>query len=164
MMTRYPLAAVVGQEELKMGLLLNAVNPAVGGLLVRGEKGTAKSTAVRGMAELLPEIRVAGCRFSCDPDAGGELCPDCCRGLVAGPPRSRPVRLVNLPLNAAEDRVVGAIDFSRAIRSSTATLQPGLLAEAHRGILYVDEVNLLDDHIVDLILDAAASGRNIVER
>ncbi len=164
MMTLYPLAAVVGQEELKLGLLLNAVNPAVGGVLVRGEKGTAKSTAVRGMAELLPEIRVAGCRFSCDPDAGGEQCPDCCRGLVAGPPRSRPVRLVNLPLNAAEDRVVGAIDFSRAIRSSTATLQPGLLAEAHRGILYVDEVNLLDDHIVDLILDAAASGRNIVER
>lgn len=161
----YPFSALVGQEDLQLGLLLNAINPAIGGILIRGEKGTAKSTAVRGLAQLLPEIEtVAGCRFSCDPSVSEELCPDCRNKNVTLPTEMRKVRLVNLPLNATEDRVVGGIDFSRAIQTGEAVLQPGLLADAHRSMLYVDEVNLLDDHIVDLVLDAAASGKIVVER
>ncbi len=161
----YPFAAIVGQDELKQSLLLNAINPHIGGVLVRGEKGTAKSTAVRALAYLLPEIDVVrGCVFSCVPDTGAAMC-DRCRGSdqpLAGVRRK--VRVVNLPLNATEDRVAGGIDFSLAVRRGRRTLQPGLLADAHRGILYVDEVNLLDDHIVDMILDASASGENIIER
>lgn len=161
----FPFAALLGQEELKLGLLLNAINPAIGGILIRGEKGTAKSTSVRGLAELLPEIAVAeGCRFSCDPNLPGELCSDCQRDGRNTTSTRRKVQLINLPLNATEDRVTGGIDFSRAIQQGETVLQPGLLAEAHRSMLYIDEVNLLDDHIVDLILDAASSGRNVVER
>ncbi len=161
----YPFAALVGQEELKLGLLLNAVNPAVGGILIRGEKGTAKSTAVRGLTALLPEIEVVkGCCFCCDPAKPEELCEYCLQqgdGLIK---MTRQVQLVNLPLNVTEDRLVGGMDFGGAIREGRAVLEPGLLADVHRGMLYVDEVNLLDDHIVDLVLDASASGMNVIER
>ena len=160
----YPLAAIVGQETLKRCLLLNAVNPGIGGVLIRGEKGTAKSTAVRALATLLPEIRVIeGCAFSCSPDRLEELCFGC-RQFSSHRTSRRKVRVVNLPLNATEDRVAGGIDFSLAIKTGRRDLSPGLLAAAHRGILYVDEINLLDDHLVDIILDAAASGWNRLER
>jgi magnesium chelatase subunit D len=165
-MTRiYPLAAIVGQDELKLGLMLNAVNPTIGGVLIRGEKGTAKSTAVRALTELLPELEVvSGCRFSCNPARQDELCFECQENKGNLASNSRLARLINLPLNATEDRVAGGIDFSSTIKNGKAILQTGLLAEAHRAILYIDEVNLLDDHIVDLILDSAASGRNVIER
>ena len=161
----YPLAAIVGQEELKLALMLNAVNPAVGGVLIRGEKGTAKSTAVRALADLLPEIEVvAGCPFGCDPHRPERLCSACRQRSGPLETARRRIKVVDLPLNATEDRVAGGIDFSLAIVRGRRALAPGLLAEANRGILYVDEVNLLDDHIVDIILDAAAEGENIVER
>jgi magnesium chelatase subunit D len=161
----YPFAAIVGQEQLKLALILNAVNPRIGGLLVRGEKGTAKSTTVRALAALLPEIEVfRGCPYGYGPGLEKTGCNVC--GLCL-PPRTgvrRRVRVVTLPLNATEDRVVGGIEFDLAVRTGRRAMQPGLLARAHRGILYVDEVNLLDDHIVDVILDAAASGENRIER
>ncbi len=161
----YPFSAIVGQERLKLSLLLNAVNPAVGGVLIRGEKGTAKSTAVRALAGLLPEINVvADCQFNCDPAQPGLVCDNCRAGEEERTYRRIKVPLVNLPLNATEDRVSGGINFGRAVRSGESRLDPGLLAGANRGILYVDEVNLLDGHIVDIILDAAATGMNIVER
>ena len=161
----YPFGAIVGQEQMKMALILNAVNPKVGGVLIRGEKGTAKSTAVRALAALLPPIKVReGCPYSCDPDDAGKWCPLCQQDSSGRAIGLRRTRVVTLPLNATEDRVAGGIDFHSALKKGTRILQPGLLADAHRGILYVDEVNLLDDHIVDIILDAAASGRNVVER
>jgi len=160
----YPFSAIIGQEQLKLALILNAVNPVIGGVLIRGEKGTAKSTTVRALAALLPRIKVnAGCPYSCDPDED-ELCDDCRQGLNAGPAVWQRSRVITLPLNATEDRVAGGIDFNLAVKKGVRILQPGLLAKAHRGILYVDEVNLLDDHIVDIILDAAASGLNVIER
>lgn len=163
MSTPYPFTAIVGQDDLRLGLLLNAVSPAVGGVLVRGEKGTAKSTAVRALAALMPEVRVVpGCRFSCDPAAPDPACPD---GLhEAGPGISREARTVELPVGASEDRLVGALDIERALSEGVKAFEPGLLADAHRGILYVDEVNLLHDHLVDLLLDAAAMGASYVER
>jgi magnesium chelatase subunit D len=161
----YPFAAIVGQEKLRTALLLNAVNPACGGILIRGEKGTAKSTAVRALAALLPPITVIdGCAYSCDPDRPEEYCPYCRETVGRHRLVRRPIRVVDLPLNATEDRVTGGIDFNAALKSGQRVFQPGLLAAAHRGILYVDEVNLLDDHLVDIILDAAASGWNRVER
>jgi magnesium chelatase subunit D len=161
----YPFSAIVGQEKLKKALILNAINPSIGGVLIRGEKGTAKSTAVRSLAALLPEIRViAGCPFSCDPDNPSEWCERCKSLNPPLPVISRRIPVVTLPLNATEDRVVGSIDFEKAIRSGERHFHPGVLARAHRGILYIDEVNLLDDYIADLILDAAASGVNRVER
>jgi len=161
----YPFSAIVGQEKLKKALILNAINPAIGGVLIRGEKGTAKSTAVRALAALLPEIRViSGCPFYCDPDNPSEWCERCRNLDPPLPVVSRRIPVVTLPLNATEDRVVGSIDFERAIRSGERHFHPGVLAKAHRGILYIDEVNLLDDYIADLILDAAASGVNRVER
>ena len=163
----YPFSALVGQADLRLALVLAAINPAVGGVLIRGEKGTAKSTAVRGLAAVLPEIRVVdGCVYGCDPDAPREWCPRCGRRCEPGaaPVVRRPVQVVTLPLNATEDRVAGGIDFEAALQSGRRRVQPGLLAAAHRGILYVDEVNLLDDHIVDVILDAAAAGRHRIER
>jgi magnesium chelatase subunit D len=161
----YPFAAIVGQESLKQSLLLNAVNPGIGGVLIRGEKGTAKSTAVRALAALLPQVDVVtGCAFSCGTDAAEAVCDDCRRNAASIKNTRRQVRVVDLPLNATEDRVAGGIDFSLAVQQGRSALQPGLLAAAHRGILYVDEVNLLDDHIVDIILDAAATGENIIER
>jgi Mg-chelatase subunit ChlI len=158
----FPFAAVVEQERLKQALLLNAVNPAVGGVLIVGPAGTGKSTAVRGLAELLPEVDVvADCHFSCDP---ADPCPSCLARGEELPVARRRRRIVDLPLNATEDRVAGTVDISRALREGERALEPGLLAEANRGILYVDEINLLDDHLTDVLLDAAALGINVVER
>jgi magnesium chelatase subunit D len=163
MSTPYPFTAIVGQEDLRLVLLLNAVSPRVGGVLVRGEKGTAKSTAVRALTALLPEVEVvAGCRFSCDPGAPDAECPDGPHG--SGGAGGRPARMVELPVGAAEDRLVGALDIERALAEGVKAFEPGLLARAHRGILYVDEVNLLHDHLVDVLLDAAAMGASHVER
>ncbi|MFC9622239.1 putative cobaltochelatase [Streptomyces sp. NPDC056930] len=163
MSTPYPFTAIVGQDDLRLGLLLNAVSPAVGGVLVRGEKGTAKSTAVRALAALMPEVPVvSGCRFSCDPVSPDPACPD--GPHEAGTGVSRDARMVELPVGASEDRLVGALDIERALAEGVKAFEPGLLADAHRGILYVDEVNLLHDHLVDLLLDAAAMGASYVER
>ncbi|MGX6603828.1 VWA domain-containing protein [Micromonosporaceae bacterium Da 78-11] len=162
--TPYPFSAVVGLADLRLALLLTAVSPAVGGVLVRGEKGTAKSTVVRALAALLPEVAVVrGCRFACDPAAPDPECPD---GPHPGdtPATHRPATLVELPVGATEDRVVGTLDIQRALADGVKAYEPGLLAAAHRGVLYVDEVNLLPDHLVDLLLDAAAMGRAHVER
>ena len=160
----YPFSAIVGQEDLKLALLLNAVSPEVGGVLVRGEKGTAKSTAVRALAKLLPPIRVvAGCPFSCDPEAPNPECPAGPHPSDA-PAEERPVRLVELPVGASTDRLAGTLDIEKALSEGKKAFEPGLLAAAHRGILYVDEVNLLSDHLVDLLLDVAAMGVNHVER
>ncbi|WP_432174816.1 putative cobaltochelatase [Streptomyces sp. Tue6028] len=163
MSTPFPFTAVVGQDDLRLALLLNAVSPAVGGVLVRGEKGTAKSTAVRALSALMPVVDVvSGCRFSCDPAAPDPACPDGPHG--PGASESRPARMVELPVGASEDRLVGALDIERALAEGVKAFEPGLLADAHRGILYVDEVNLLHDHLVDLLLDAAAMGASYVER
>ncbi|MGY1855194.1 putative cobaltochelatase [Modestobacter sp. SYSU DS0290] len=160
----YPFGAVVGMDDMRLALLLNAVSPAVGGVLVRGEKGTAKSTTVRALAAVLPPVDVvAGCRFACDPAAPDPECPDGPHDAAA-PGQTRPARLVELPVGASEDRVVGALDLERALTEGVKAFEPGLLAAANRGVLYVDEVNLLHDHLVDLLLDAAAMGRAYVER
>jgi magnesium chelatase subunit D len=160
----YPFSAVVGLDDLRLALLLTAVSPAVGGVLVRGEKGTAKSTVVRALAGLLPEVEVVrGCRFACDPRTPDADCPDGPHDADA-PHGPRPAALVELPVGATEDRVVGTLDLQRALADGTKAYEPGLLAAAHRGALYVDEVNLLPDHLVDLLLDAAAMGRAHVER
>ena len=164
MSARYPFTAIVGMDDLRLALLLNAVSPAVGGVLVRGEKGTAKSTAVRALAGLLPALRVVdGCRFACDPAAPDAQCPD--GPHAAGDPASdRATRLVELPVGVSEDRIVGSLDLERALAEGVKAYEPGLLAAAHRGVLYIDEVNLLNDHLVDLLLDAAAMGQSYVER
>ncbi|WP_369197706.1 putative cobaltochelatase [Streptomyces djakartensis] len=164
MTTPFPFTAVVGQDDLRLALLLNAVSPAVGGVLVRGEKGTAKSTAVRALSALMPQVDVVpGCRFSCDPASPDPACPDGPHAPgTAG--LHRPARMVELPVGASEDRLVGALDIERALSEGVKAFEPGLLADAHRGILYVDEVNLLHDHLVDLLLDAAAMGASYVER
>ncbi|WP_173033458.1 VWA domain-containing protein [Phytohabitans flavus] len=160
----YPFSAVVGLADLRLALLLTAVNPAIGGVLVRGEKGTAKSTVVRALATLLPELDVVrGCRFGCDPAAPDPECPDGPH-VGAAPVVRRRASLVELPVGATEDRVVGTLDIQRALAEGVKAYEPGLLATAHRGLLYVDEVNLLPDHLVDLLLDAAAMGRAHVER
>jgi magnesium chelatase subunit D len=167
----YPFTAVVGLDDLRLALLLNAVSPAVGGVLVRGEKGTAKSTIVRALAAVLPQIAVVpGCRFSCDPAAPDPACPDGPHAVpgqgapAAAAAQSRPARLIELPVGATEDRLVGSLDLEKVLASGVAAYEPGLLAAAHRGLLYVDEVNLLHDHLVDLLLDAAAMGVAHVER
>jgi magnesium chelatase subunit D len=161
----YPFSAVAGLEDLKLALLINAVSPSVGGVLVRGEKGTAKSTIVRALAGLLPGVAVIEpCRFSCDPEAPDPECPDGPHGTVEVARQVRPARLVELPVGASEDRLVGSLDIERALTEGVRAYQPGLLAAAHRGLLYVDEVNLLHDHLVDLLLDAAAMGQSYVER
>lgn len=158
----YPFSAIVGHDDLRLALLLNAVHPAIGGVLVRGEKGTAKSTIVRGLAALLPRVEVVEeCRFSCDPVAPDPECPDAPHDHAS---TVRPARLVELPVGATEDRLIGSLDLERALTGGVRTYQPGLLCAAHRGVLYVDEVNLLHDHLVDLLLDAAAMGRAYVER
>src|SRR5919204_1653440 len=161
----FPFTAIVEQERLKQALLLNAVNPRIGGVLIKGPSGTGKSTAVRGLAELLPEIAVvADCAFSCSlQDPCGSCSDRIARGEELQVVRRRR-RIVDLPLNATEDRVAGTVDVARALKEGVKALEPGLLAEANRGILYVDEINLLDDHLTDILLDAAALGVNIVER
>ena len=164
----YPFTAIVGQDSMKQALILNAVNPKVGGVLVFGEKGTAKSTAVRALTRLLPEIDVIkGCPFHCNPDNPEEMCDECYHRYQHGEVFEREtirMPVVDLPVSATEDRVVGSLDIEAAIQSGKKKFEPGVLAMANRGILYVDEINLLDDHIVDLLLDSAAMGTNTVER
>ncbi|MDX2259552.1 MAG: magnesium chelatase ATPase subunit I [Hyphomicrobiaceae bacterium] len=169
MTTAFPFSAIVGQDDMKRALLLAAVDPSIGGVLVLGDRGTGKSTAVRALAGLLPHIAaVAGCRYQCDPaDAGRGCTPDCpAHGKPAGKIKAQtiPVPVVDLPLGATEDRVVGALDLERALSRGEKAFEPGLLAKANRGFLYIDEVNLLEDHLVDLLLDVAATGVNVVER
>ncbi|MEA5154945.1 putative cobaltochelatase [Raineyella sp.] len=163
-MRTYPFSAVVGSDDMRLALVLTTISPAIGGVLVRGEKGTAKSTTVRALAELLPAQQViSDCRFGCDPLAPDPRCPDGPHG--ADPmATTRPARLVELPVGATEDRVIGSLDLEQALGTGRVRYEPGLLADANRGLLYVDEVNLLHDHLVDLLLDAAAMGRNTVER
>src|SRR5256885_3826765 len=167
-MSIYPFSAIVGQEEMKLALILDAIQPAIGGVLIRGEKGTAKSTAVRALAAVLPELAVvADCPFSCSPDNPEAMCASCRKRREHGdvlPIVHRRMRVVDLPINASEDRVVGTLDLEHALREGQRRFEPGVLADANRGILYVDEVNLLDDYVVDVLLDAAAMGVNIVER
>ncbi|WP_171075190.1 ATP-binding protein, partial [Nonomuraea basaltis] len=164
MIVTYPFSAVVGLDDLKLALVLNAVSPRVGGVLVRGEKGTAKSTIVRALAAQLPAVTVVpGCRFACDPAAPDAECPDGPHE-PGGQGFDRPAALVELPVGASEDRLVGSLDVERALTEGVKAFEPGLLAAAHRGVLYVDEVNLLHDHLVDLLLDAAAMGTCYVER
>lgn len=163
-MTLFPFAAIVGQQALKEALMMAAIEPSIGGVLALGDRGTGKSTAIRALAELLPEIEVVkGCRYNCEPDARGGLCEACSKpGHHDTLTMIAPV--VDLPLGATEDRVTGALDLERALAHGEKQFEPGLLARAHRGFLYIDEVNLLDDHLVDLLLDVAASGENVVER
>ena len=167
-MPAFPFAAIVGQDEMKLALLVAAVDPGIGGVMVIGDRGTGKSTAVRAMPGLLPPMRVVtGCRYGCDPDDDRSRCDECRERAAAGEPlraRMGAVPVVDLPLGATEDRVVGALDLERALTLGEKRFEPGLLARAHRGFLYVDEVNLLEDHLVDLLLDVAASGENLVER
>jgi magnesium chelatase subunit I len=162
----FPFSAIVGQEEMKLAFLVAAVDATVGGVLAFGDRGTGKSTAVRALAALLPEMRaVVGCPYHCDPASPAGLCSAC-----AAAPRGslktalQPVPVVDLPLGATEDRVVGALNLERALSSGEKAFEPGLLAQANRGFLYIDEVNLLEDHLVDLLLDVSASGVNVVER
>jgi magnesium chelatase subunit I len=164
----YPFSAIVGQDEMKLALTLAAVDPSIGGVMIFGDRGTGKSTAVRALPALLPTMSVvAGCRYGCDPAANGARCAECqarqAAGTVLRTTRAA-VPVVDLPLGATEDRVVGALDLERALTAGEKAFEPGLLARAHRGFLYVDEVNLLEDHLVDLLLDVATTGENVVER
>ena len=167
-MLNFPFTAIVGQEQMKLALVLNAINPRLSGVLIRGEKGTAKSTAVRSLAVLLPTLKVVkDCPFHCDPDDVHKACVNCRDKLGASAgveTNERQTFVVNLPVNATEDRVVGTLDLEHAIKKGEKRFEPGVLADANRGILYVDEVNLLDDHIVDVLLDSAAMGVNSIER
>jgi magnesium chelatase subunit I len=161
---RYPFSAIAGQDDLKLGLLLTAIDPSIGGLLAIGDRGTGKSTAVRALAALLPQMpAVRGCRYHCDPARPEDWCADC-RSAPSHRSFHVAVPVVDLPLGATEDRVVGALDLERALARGEKVFEPGLLAQCHRGFLYIDEVNLLEDHLVDLLLDVAASGENVVER
>lgn len=164
----YPFTAIVGQERMKRALILNAVSSRIGGVLIRGERGTAKSTAARALAALLPQVRaVEDCRFGCDPDRPTTWCTECKERStddVELPVEMRPTPFINLPVSATEDRVVGTLDIEKAIKKGERHFDAGVLASANRGLLYIDEVNLLDDHVVDLLLDSAAMGMNIVER
>jgi Mg-chelatase subunit ChlI len=172
----FPFTAIVGQERMKRALVLNAVNPRIGGVLIRGERGTAKSTAARALSALLPEMRVVmDCRFGCDPDRQTTWCTECKeRANLNGdvsispdhglPVTTRRTSFVNLPVSATEDRVVGTLDIEKAIKKGERHFEAGVLAAANRGLLYIDEVNLLDDHVVDVLLDSAAMGVNVVER
>lgn len=168
MVAPFPFSAIVGQDEIKLALMIAAVDGSVGGVLVFGDRGTGKSTAVRGLAALLPPMKaVTGCAYGCPPDRPAGLCARCdaTTGKTAAPKgRPVPVPVIDLPLGATEDRVVGALDLERALARGEKAFEPGLLARAHRGFLYIDEVNLLEDHLVDLLLDVAASGENVVER
>lgn len=163
----YPFTAIVGQEEMKLALILNVINPLLGGVLIKGEKGTAKSTAVRALAALLPAMQaVKNCRYNCDPVHENFLCDECRGKLVSGALITDEIQMkvVELPVSATEDRVVGTLDIETAIQEGKKRFEPGILADANRNILYVDEINLLEDHIVDVLLDSAAMGINTVER
>ena len=172
MASTFPFAAIVGQDEMILAIQVVAIDPSVGGVLVLGDRGTGKSTAVRALADLLPPIQVVkGCPYKCDPNNPAQSCAAC--SAQANPPggkahklpaESRAVSVVDLPLGATEDRIVGALDLEKALSQGIKEFSPGLLAQAHRGFLYIDEVNLLDDHLVDLLIDVAASGENLVER
>ena len=163
----YPFTAIVGQEEMKLALILNVINPSLGGVLIKGEKGTAKSTAVRALAALLPAMKAsADCRYHCDPANPNLLCDDCREKVRAARELSQEdiaMRVIELPVSATEDRVVGTLDIEAAIQQGKKRFEPGILADANRNILYVDEINLLEDHIVDVLLDSAAMGVNTVE-
>lgn len=164
----FPFTAIVGQERMKRALILNAISPQIGGVLIRGERGTAKSTAARALAALLPEIDVVSdCPFNCNPHRTDQMCDSCRQRADDGeelPTIRRKTSFVDLPVSATEDRVVGTLDIERAIKFGERHFEPGVLAAANRGLLYVDEVNLLDDHVTDLLLDSAAMGTNVVER
>jgi len=164
----FPFTAIVGQDRMRRALVLNAVDPRIGGVLIRGERGTAKSTAARALAALLPCVKVVSdCRFGCDPDTPATWCTECRERVTKGetlPVTTRMTAFVNLPVSATEDRVVGTLDIEKAIQKGERHFEPGVLAAANRGLLYIDEVNLLDDHVVDVLLDSAAMGMNIVER
>jgi magnesium chelatase subunit I len=163
----FPFSAIVGQDELKLALLAAAIDPRVGGVLVFGDRGTGKSTAVRALAALLPPMRVtAGCRYGCDPEQRASWCEECVVRFAKARVQSRlvSVPVVDLPLGATEDRVLGALNLEQALSAGVRAFEPGLLAQANRGFLYIDEVNLLEDHLVDLLIDVAASGVNVVER
>src|SRR5512140_527750 len=163
----FPFAAIVAQEETKQALLVAAVDSGIGGVLLFGDRGTGKSTAIRSLADLLPPMcAVKECRYACDPQNEGALCSECRTRRRNGVLKSHvvPVPVVDLPLGATEDRVVGSLDLERALAAGKKSFEAGLLARANRGFLYVDEVNLLEDHLVDLLLDVAASGENVIER
>ena len=163
----FPFSAIVAQDEMKLAILIAAVDPSVGGVLVFGDRGTGKSTAVRALAAVLPPmLAVVGCRYHCAPESSAAGCEQCPVLKAGRKPRTElvPVPVVDLPLGATEDRVVGALDLERALSQGVKAFEPGLLARAHRGFLYIDEVNLLEDHLVDLLIDVAASGENVVER
>lgn len=164
---QFPFVRIVGQDEMKRALLLNIIDPGIGGVLLRGEKGTAKSTTVRSLAQILPQVRcIKGCQFHCNPDTPRYLCDDCKKKVASGDfeTEMRSMRVVELPLNATEDRISGSLDIEQVLRTGERKYEGGVLAQANGNLLYVDEVNLLDDHIVDLLLDSAAMGRNFVER
>jgi Mg-chelatase subunit ChlI len=164
----FPFTAIVGQERMRRALILNAVDTRIGGVLIRGERGTAKSTAARALAALLPKVYVVNdCRFGCDPDKPSTWCTECKERFESAskiPSHVRTTSFVNLPVSATEDRVVGTLDIEQAIQKGERHFEPGVLASANRGLLYIDEVNLLDDHVVDVLLDSAAMGVNMVER
>ena len=161
----FPFTAIVGQDEMKSSLLVASVDPSIGGVLVFGDRGTGKSTAIRALAALMPKVpMVDGCAFNCAPEKTAGLCARCSGEQAVPRSHLMPLPVVDLPLGATEDRVIGALDLERALHDGEKAFEPGLLARAHRGFLYIDEVNLLEDHIVDALLDVAASGENVVER
>ncbi len=164
----YPFTAIVGQHRMRRALILNAIDTRIGGVLIRGERGTAKSTAARALAALLPPVQVVkGCRFGCDPNHSITWCTECRERFAENenqPVETRQTPFIDLPISATEDRVVGTLDIEKAIQKGERHFEPGILASANRGLLYIDEVNLLDDHVVDVLLDSAAMGMNIVER
>jgi magnesium chelatase subunit I len=163
----FPFTAIVAQDEMKLALTVTAIDPSIGGVLVFGDRGTGKSTAVRALAALLPPMAaVVGCRYACDPAAADGFCDECIERSKRGSLKQKliPVPVVDMPLGVTEDRVVGALDLEKALSQGIKAFEPGLLARANRGFLYIDEVNLLEDHLVDLLIDVAASGENLVER